>query len=710
MNRNQRRLAKKQGRSQKEGPRQAVQVMFGDALRHHGAGRLAEAERLYRQVLAADGRHSDSLHLLGLIAYQVGRYESAVELIGQAIRLRDDVHFYYNNLGLALTAHGKLDEAVAHYERALALKPDYAEPHLNLGNALRDQGKPAEAVARYERALAIRPDYAEAHNNLGLALAAQGKLDEAVVRYEHALALKPDYAELHINLGNALRDQGKPDEAVAHYERALALKPDYAEAHNNLGLALKELARFEEALASYDRALAVRPDFAEALNNRGNTLNDQGKLAQAVASYRRALAIKSDYPAAHSNLLFALNYLDSISADAVFAEHVRFGRQLESLLSREVAAPFSRVNLRDARRRLRVGYVSPDFRRHSVSYFLEPILRSHDRKAFELFCYAEVAIPDDVTHRLRGLADHWLVTVGMSDNALAERIRTDRIDILVDLAGHTANNRLPVFARKPAPIQVTWLGYPNTTGLSSIDYRLVDAVTDPEDDPAAWTSETLVRLSNGFLCYGPPTAAPPPGPPPLLESGAVTFSSFNNPNKLSPSTLDTWATLLDRLPQSRLLLKGLPFADAATCALFHSRLAERGVAPDRLTLMGQTPDATAHLALYRRVDIALDPFPYNGTTTTCEALWMGVPVVTLRGDRHSGRVGASLLGRLGLDDLIARDAVEYIEIVTALCADRARLAELRTTLRARMARSALCNAQAFAHELETAYRTMWRAC
>jgi protein O-GlcNAc transferase len=295
----------------------------------------------------------------------------------------------------------------------------------------------------------------------------------------------------------------------------------------------------------------------------------------------------------------------------------------------------------------------------------------------------------------------------MSDEALAERIRHDGIDILVDLVGHTAMNRLLVFARRPAPIQVTWLGYPNTTGLTAIDYRLVDAVTDPEGEADALASETLVRLPGGFLCYGGHGGAPAPGPAPCLATGTVTFGSFNSPPKLSAATLDAWAQVLARLPESRLLLKGKPFADAATRALYLGRLAERGVAPERVELAAWLPDQ-AHLALYDRIDIALDPFPYNGTTTTCQALWMGVPVVALRGDRHASRVGASLLTQIGLTDLIADSVEAYVETAIALAGDPARLADLRHSLRPRMAASPLCDATGFARKIEQAYRTMWQ--
>jgi predicted O-linked N-acetylglucosamine transferase (SPINDLY family) len=340
---------------------------------------------------------------------------------------------------------------------------------------------------------------------------------------------------------------------------------------------------------------------------------------------------------------------------------------------------------------------------------VEPLLKNHDRQTVEVFCYADIMQPDAVTAHLQGLADHWQMTTGLSEDQLAERIRMDGIDILVDLAGHTAKNRLRVFARKPAPVQVTWLGYSNTTGLEAIDYRLVDAVTDPVGKADAWASETLVRLEGGFLCYGGLRDGLEPVAPPCLKTGTVTFGSFKQPGpKVSPATLDAWAKLLTRLPQARLLVKGRSFADAPTRTSFLARLSERSVTADRVELVAGLPDATAHQAVYHRVDIALDPFPNNGTTTTCEGLWMGVPVVTLRGDRHAGRVGASLLSQIGLTDLIANSVEEYVEIALALAGNPERLDDMRRSLRPLMEASLLCDGGAFARKIEAAFRKMWQ--
>jgi FkbM family methyltransferase len=750
----------------------AAGELFGAGIKHHQAGRTAEAAACYRSVLAIEPRHAEALHLLGVLAQESGRHDLAVELFRLAIKENARNPLYFSNLGVALKDQGKPEEAVAAYRQAIALKPDLAEAHSNLGNALNDLGQHDEAAAAHRRAVALKPDHAEAYSNLGNALYELGKYDEAAAAHRRAIALRPDYAGAHSNLGNALKELGELDEAVAAHRRAIALKPDHAEAHCNLATVLCEQGMLDEAVGSYRHAIAIRPDLTEAHFNLGvalydqgklddaadayraaialapdhaaahcnlgntlaeqamlepavaayrqalgirhdyadahynlaNALNDQGRLEAAMAAYRQAIGMKPEFAVAHSNLLFCMNGSDALSRDDLFAAH----REWDERHARPAPRATPHANDRVPERRLRIGYVSPDFRKHSVTYFFEPLLREHDRQTVEVFCYAAVKRPDAVTARLQGLADHWIATVGMPDDALAERIRNDRIDILVDLAGHTGGNRLMVFARKPAPIQVTWLGYPNTTGLGAIDYRLVDAVTDPVGEADRWASETLLLLDDGFLCYNAPPDAPERAAPPGRDTGAVTFGSFNNPSKLSPATLDAWATLLARLPRARLLLKGKQFADPATRDLLLARLARRGIAAERIELAQWVPGSAAHLSFYDRIDIALDPFPYNGTTTTCEALWMGVPVVTLQGHRHAGRVGASLLTRVDLTDCIAKSREHYVEIACALAGDPDRLASLRRGLRPRMASSSLCDGRAFARQMEGAFRGIWR--
>ena len=460
----------------------------------NAAAAMADAYR----ALEIKPHLSQPWRLLAIIHAQAMRTGDALSALRRYCELEPEDAVALAEFGELLRQRGLTEEALKILSRAIEIAPNLVSAWVNYGTALQQAKRADDAAMAYEKALALKPDLAEVHSNLGIALKEQGKLDEAVARYEQALACKPDFAEAHSNLGTVLKDQGKLDEAVACYRRALVLKPDFAEAHSNLGNALEDQGKLDEAVAAYRQAIGIKPDLAEAHSNLGNALKDQGKLDEAVAAYRQAIGIKPDYAEAHSNLLFSLNYGDKSTAYHLFAAH----REWDERYGRQVSRPTAYANVREAARRLKIGYVSPDFRAHSVAYFVEPLLKGHDRQAVEVFCYAEVKRPDTVTAHLQGLADHWLATVGLSDEELAERIRADGIDILVDLAGHTANNRLRVFARKPAPVQVTWLGYPNTTGLEAIDYRLVDAVTDPFGEADAWASETLVRLEGGFLCYG----------------------------------------------------------------------------------------------------------------------------------------------------------------------------------------------------------------
>lgn len=664
MNRQQRRAEKKQAKPIAPEASAGRQEVFAEAFRHHQAGRLTEAEGLYRQVLEADPGHADSLHLLGLIALGAGREDVAVDLISQAIAIDARFHFYHLNLGAALGAQGKLDEAVACYRRALVLKPDYADAHCNLGNALRSQGKLDEAVACCRRALALKPDFAEAHSNLGNALKDQGKLDEAATCYRRALALKPDYADAHSNLGNALQEQGKPDEAVPCYRQALALRPNLAEAYSNLGSALQEL----------------------------------GKLDEATACYRQALVLKPDYADAHSNLLFCLNYAPDLSAEAIFAEYCRWderhARPHRPLIARHGAN-------RDPDRRLRIGYVSPDLRRHSVRHFIEPLLARHDKTKVEVFAYAQVAGEDEVSARLKGYTDHWRRTVGLSDAEMAERIGADGIDILVDLAGHTRGRRLPVFGRKPAPVQVSWLGYGYTTGLEAIDYFLADHTFAPAGCEPLF-AEKLVRLPV-FAAYRPAEGMGDPGPT-REASAAITFGSLTRSVRINHRVVRAWAAILRGAPGSRLTINSLNYRSPAVRNDLMSQFAALGVSPERLSLGFDSPPWD----VLRGFDISLDCFPHNSGTTLFESLYLGSPFITLAGRPTVGRLGSAILTAVGHPDWIATTEEEYVAKAVALAGDPGRLAETRSALRAEMEASPLMDEGAFARAVETAYRTMWR--
>ena len=600
-------------------------------------------------------------------------------------------------LALALDHHqaGRLNEAERLYGQILAVAPGHADCRHLMGVLAHQTSRGELAVRLIGEAIARDGRDPAYHNNLGNALHGLGRLEEAAESYRRALALKPDYAGAHYNLANVLQARGQPEAALPHFERAAALAPERPDIHNNFGATLLELGRFIEAVARFERALALAPDLAEARNNLGKGCQELGRMAEAVAHYRQALSLRPGYAEAHSNLLMTLTYLPDCPTERLFAEHRDYGR-------RQARPALAHANSRELERRLRIGYVSGDFRHHVVGFFIEPLLAAHDRERVAVHCYSETQRPDAVTARLKALADGWCETACLDDQRLAAQIQADGIDILVDLAGHSAFNRLPAFALKPAPVQVTYLGYPGTTGLDAIDYRLVDPVSDPEGVADAGASEALVRLRDGFLCYWPE-----PGPEPVRAGGPFTFGSFNNLNKLSEPTLALWANLLRRLPEARLLLKSRQLADPAVARALGQSFETHGIASERLELLAWTAGLDAHLETYRRVDVALDPFPYNGTTTSCEALWMGVPVVTLAGDRHAGRMGASLLSHLDLSELIAADEAEYLEIAASLAADPARLARLRAGLRPRMAGAPLTHAPALARGIEAAYRAMW---
>jgi protein O-GlcNAc transferase len=594
---------------------------------------------------------------------------------------------------------GALAEAVELYEQALSYKPDVPEALSNLGLALRDLGRADAAVARYEQALALKPNVPEVLSNLGLALKDLGNLDEAISRYRQALALRPSYPEALSNLGNALNEQKQTNEAIACFHQALRLRPQYPEALLNLGKALRNGGKLYRAAECYEQALALRPNFAEAHYNFATALTEQGRQDEAIAHYRHALALAPKDLVARSNLLFVLHYAERLADSSTLVEARLFADQVEAATPRPVF-----TNLPNPRRRLRVGYVSADFCTHPVGIFLEGILKAHNRDDVEIFCYSNSMISDDTTARLRGASDHWQTIVRLSDGEADAMIRRDGIDILVDLAGHTAGNRLPLFARKPAPVQVTWLGYVDTTGLPTMDYVLADRFVVPPDDEPSFT-EAVRRLPDTYFCFTLPAYDVPITARPVDRP--LTLGCFNNWAKITTGTIKLWTRILAEIPDSRLLLKTRHLDDPEMAREAIARFAAEGIGPERVVLEGPLPRADL-LAAYNRIDIALDPFPYNGGLTTVEALWMGVPVVTLRGRRWVGRAAESILTTVGLSDLVADDGNDYARIVKALADDRHRLGALHSRLRAMVEGSALCDGPGLTRAVESLYRDMWK--
>jgi predicted O-linked N-acetylglucosamine transferase (SPINDLY family) len=739
---------------------------LGDAL--VAAGRLQEAERSFRSAVALDPRFAIAHNDLGNVLQELGRHAEAAQCYRVALQLEPDLPEIHNNLGNALRALGEPLEAEGALRKALALRPDYPEAHCNLGAVLEELGRFEQAEASLRRALALMPRSAQAHNNLGNVLQAVGRRAEAERCYVEALALDPAFADAHANLGMAwkalgrfedasrsfaqalaldprspsahlglaevLRALGRPAEAEESCRRALALAPDdplalsilgsvifdlgrladaercarealairpsSAAAHYLLGEVQRRRGDLEDAAESYRGALALNAQFAEAHINLGEALKNLGRLEEAERCYRAALDVDPDNAVAHSGLLFALNYFPGRGPADIFAQYEAFGRRFAGLNNGE-----THPNAPDPERKLRVGYVSGDFRAHSVAFFIEPVLAMHDRERFEIFCYYAFAGADALTEHLKGHADHWRDVSTMSDDALADLVRADRIDILVDLSGHSAANRLLAFARKPAPVQATWFGNLNTTGLRAVDWRISDAHASPIGRSEAFHSERLMRLPASLYCYRPPDDCPEVAPTPLERSGAPTFGAFTNSIKIAAPVIELWGRLIERMPGSRLLvlcsnLARLP-ADG------RERYVRLGIAGERLELMASVP-FREYLARHAAVDVMLDTFPCAGATTTCHALWMGVPVVTLSGDTETSRLGASLLNAIGLDALVARTPEQYVDIAARLALDPKRLASLRAGMRERMRASPLMDAAGFTLDLESAYRSMWK--
>ncbi len=814
-----------------------IPELLSMAIQHHQSGQLPAAEPLYRQILQAEPQHPDALHLLGMIAYQVGRHEIAVQLIQQSIQSHGTAANVHNNLGGVYRALGRFPDSIASYRRALELRPDYAEAYVNLGNTLLDYGKADEAVPCYQRAIELRPDFvaaylnladalkiltrfdeaatcylrilelqpqdvetrinlgnlwkdqgrldeaivcyrrsielkpdlAIAYLNLGTAVKAQGKVEEAIDCYHRALALKPDFAEAHNNLGNAIKDrgqfddaiacyrraielkpefadpyvnlgnafydqgkldeaiatyhqalarqpnspkthsnlgvalttQGKHDEAIACYRRAIELNPNYAEAYNNLGSALKSQGKLDEAIASCRRALELNPRYADALNHLGNALKDQGKLDEAIRCYRQAIELRPDYVSVHSNLIYTMVFCPGYDNRMLREEHRRWNQQHAAPLAAFIPVHH---NDRTADRRLRIGYVSSDFRNHVVGRNLLPLFREHDHQSFEIFCYSEVPNADDMTSQFQSHADTWRKTVGLTDRQMAQTILDDRIDILVDLTLHMAHHRLLVFAQKPAPVQVTFAGYPGTTGLTTIDYRLTDPYLDPpglhDDD----YSEESFRLPHSFWCYDPLDSELAVNELPAIRQGVITFGCLNNFCKVNPEVLKLWAQVLLAVDGSRLVM--LSGEGSHRQETLH-RLADAGITSDRVTFV-PNQRRKDYLRTYHGIDIGLDTIPYNGHTTSLDSFWMGVPVVTLVGPTVVGRAGLCQLRNLGLPELIAHHPEEYVRIAAELARDPLRLSTLRATIRPRMQASPLMDQAQFARSIEAAYREMWK--
>ena len=664
--------------------------------------RLPEAEVCYRRALELQPDFASAHHNLGSLLMGVKRLHEAEESFRRVLELQPDFAGAYNNLGVLLVDANRLPEAEAFYRRALELQPDYVDTHNNLGILLMKDRRLTEAEISYRRVLALKPNFAGAHNNLGILLVEAKCLTEAEASYRRSLELQPDYVDAHNNLGNLLLEVKRLPEAEASYRRALEQQPDYASAHYNLGNLLQQAKRFFDAEASYRRAIELKPDYAEAYNNLGGILRDFGKIDEAVAIFRRAIQIKPNYADAHCNLIFALDLASNVDMSELLGVRKDWDETCAAPLWQE---PFH-TNAPLPSRRLRVGYVSADFKQHSAARVFGGMLTQYDRSLFDVFAYSNYkGNGDNFTELFRSNVTVWRNIVDLPDDEVAKLIREDRIDILVDLSGFTAGNRLLVFARKPAPIQITAWGYATGTGMRAMDAFFTDPVMVPPQEKLYFTEEVryLPSVVGSFFTEKLPDV----NELPALSSGYVfTFGSFNRLPKVSEETYRAWAEVLLAMPQSRLILKAPELTDPAARETVIGHFSKASVASDRVIMQGRT-SWYEHMQAYNQIDLALDPFPHGGGVTALEGLMMGVPVVTLRWPTTAGRLSASIMTTLGLPDWIAETEEQYVELAIEKATDLQSLAVLRQRLRSIFTTSVIGDQAAYASAVEREYRQLW---
>lgn len=713
-----------------------IQFNYADAL--YFCRRFDEAVTHYRKAVELAPDHYDAHNNLATALIEMRLFGEAAAACRAAIAIDPARPHAYNTLGNALRGDGRIDDALEAYSHALQREPNFVEALNNMGLVLGAAGRPFEAVEKLRAAVRLRPGLEDAHNNLGAVLARCGRLSEAIECFETALRLNPKHADANNNLGSALKTQGRHAQALPCFEKAAEQRPRSVDIHHNLAMTLKDVGRGKDALDAIDVAIDCDPKSATAHFGRGLILRDLNRADDAIESLRKALSISPDRPdiqsalgyalqergeldealellqksintfadpQTHSNVLLVMNYHPDITPAKLFEAHRAYARVHEEPCKRSWKP---HPNTRDPNRRLRVGYFSPDFRGHAVSFFSWPIFENHDHEQFEVFAYSNHFAADATTLLQRARIDHWRDTIGLTVDQVAQLIRDDCIDILVELAGHTALNGLPVLARKPAPIQMNGIGYPSTTGLSAIDYRITDAICDPPGLAEQYNSERLLRLPDVFWCYQPPESAPAVGRLPADTNGHVTFVSVNNFTKVTPQVLECWARIVSRVPGSRMLMQTQALNSQIVRERVTSIFSRAGVDQSRLDLRTWSP-FPEYLQLIQSCDIMLDTFPFNGGTTSCHGLWMGVPIVALAGATHCGRMGMSMLSCIGLPELCAPDESQYVETAVNLAQDRHRLREMRAGMRARLTESPLLQGERYVRRLESAYREVWRA-
>ncbi len=708
------------------------------ALHYYQQGRWAQAESLYRQVLQYQPKHAEALNWLGVCRAQQGDAEQALVYVQQAVQQEAKNADYQNNLGNLYLQQKLFAEAQACFVKALKLNPKFATAYLNLGVACKEQKNLKEAVDALRKAVKFAPQYTKAWYTLGSIYTAQKQLEAAQTAIQKALKLEPNNAEALTAMGNWYREKRQLDTAIRYYQKALSIRPDFAEAFKHLGAAQMQAKEYMEALQAYQKALELSPEAdlacavgvllseklyqktaaldyfelalqlddacADAYNGIAAIYVLRGEIERALAYFQQAKTLAPDNHVAWLNEAFIRNYT-ALEPLSLFVESQKLHEQYPSATFPAQLAAQHRAR----KQRLRIGYLSNDLRDHSVAYFMQSIFAQHDKHQFEIFVYHRYATLDAMSEHLRGLVEHWHGCGDWTHEQCVKQMRQDQLDILLDLNGLTHADLVTLLTQKPAPLQMAYLGYSGTTGLACMDYRLVDAHTEPPEYAQQYSSERLLYLPHSYFCYQPPPAMQQLAitPPPVLRNGFITFGSFNNAAKISDDTIAAWATLLHQVADARLLLKTKMFGDEVTQALFKQRFAHYGISEERLIFQGIIIEKTEHLSFYSHIDIALDTYPYNGATTTCEALWMGVPVVSCCGKTHPSRMGLSILSTVGLADWVSDTPDGLVQTAVALAQDLPRLQMLRSSIREQMQRSPLMQAETFTRHLEQLYRQAW---
>lgn len=673
---------------------------FELGLSFHQQGNPDQAELIYREVLNGDPTHKHAWSNLGAILSKKNKLEDAINCYRKALEIDQQFGECWFNLGNALRKGMNPAGAEAAFVQALKCNNSLFGAAVGLGQALSEQGKFPQAVEVFKQIIAQKNDDPDLYSHLGNALRMQGLRDEAMQAYQVMLQLKPNDPKIRHQFGLVMMDVGRLEEAFAEFKNALGLKPDYPEAHNSMSIVLQMLKQDDTALSHNLEAVRLNPNFTEAWNNLGNLYGLSGKPKEAIDAFRKSIALQPRAIPFHSNLLLNLHYSPDITGEELYKEHLAWADA--HLKNYPPVQPFD--NNKEGDRKLRLGIVSPDFRKHTVNAFMEPFLDSLDRNKFEIFAYSSVIRPDEMTEVYRKKVDHFKDIRAIPDMQVSGMIRKDQIDVLLDLAGHTAGSRLPIFALKSAPIQITQFGYPDTTGVPGFGYRITDAFADPKGSTEALHTEELVRLPGLAWCYQPPVDSPEV-PKRSPKAGAIIFGSLNNMAKHNGKVLSLWARLLGAVPGSKLRLLSGPGQESIK--MVRHAMQTAGVNPDRVEFLPRM-EKKEYFAALGEIDISLDPFPYNGGITSCDTLWMGTPLLTLAGKTYVSRQGVAILSNLGLEDWIAKTQEEFIEKAKKAASEGARLSLLRGKLRETVKKSPICDWKAYGVKWEEAVRKLWK--